>query len=230
MEEAANGREALDAVRRSPPDLVLLDLAMPVLDGMTFLQKLYATEPRPRTRVVVMTAHGSVRAAVEAVRLGASDFLEKPLTPDDLRLSVAGVLDERLPAALEAGPAYDDVLRFVRQALHAGRFAEAEALLMKAGTIADSDPAFLNLAGVLHESHGRRASARRFYEKAAAADLNYGPARENLRRLHELHVYGQSKMDVALGDEQELLEGFRGRLGRSHLDQLRAISQKWAME
>ena len=85
-----------------------------------------------------MTAHGSVRAAVEAVRLGASDFLEKPFTPDDLRLSVASVLDETLPAGAGGRRRRTTTCcGSCARPLRAGRFAEAEALLMKAGTISD---------------------------------------------------------------------------------------------
>jgi DNA-binding response OmpR family regulator len=94
LDRAMDGRAALDAIRRVSPDLLLLDLAMPVMDGMAVLRELQDQRAIPGVRVVVMTAHGSVRTAVQAVRLGASDFLEKPFRPEDLRLSVASVLDE----------------------------------------------------------------------------------------------------------------------------------------
>jgi hypothetical protein len=72
---------------------------------------------------------------------------------------------------------------------------------MKAGTISDNDPRFLNLAGVLHEAHGRTASARNFYGKALSADASYQPARHNLKRLEQLELSGATRMDVAMGDE-----------------------------
>jgi DNA-binding response OmpR family regulator len=202
LDEAGDGVEVLDAVRRNPPDLVLLDLAMPRMDGMTTLQELRPMQNLPHLRVIVMTAHGSVQTAIRALRLGASDFLEKPFLPDDLRLSVASVLDET-PAPIAGGEeGYQAVLQRVREAMRGGKFAEGEALLMKAGTIADRDPEFLNLAGVLHESHGRIDSARRFYERSAAQDRSYQPAHENLKRLGELRRHGKTKRKVAFGDER----------------------------
>ena len=215
--EADNGMDALTAVKLDPPDLVLLDLAMPRMDGMTFLAELHALAPTPPSPVVVMTAHGSVKTAIRAMRWGASDFLEKPFTPDDLRLSVASVLDERKDAAGAGGPAgpggaggppdpqaaggFRGVLQQVREALKAGTISAAETKLMEAGTIADDEPEFLNLAGVLHELRGRVDSARRFYERAAKKDLNYAPAHDNLRRLGETRRTGKSRRAVAMGDD-----------------------------
>jgi CheY-like chemotaxis protein len=198
VEQAANGVEAMEAILRNPPDLVLLDLAMPVMDGMTVLSELWAKRPELKVRVVVMTAHGSVRNAVQAMRLGASDFLEKPFLPEDLRLSVASVLRE--PAVVDSRLDYGGLLHYVRQALHDGRFVEAEAMLVKAGMVTDSDAAFLNLVGVLHEAHGRKAKAREFYQKALDVDAHYKPAKQNLRRSIEIQMGSQSPASVSLGD------------------------------
>lgn len=201
VEQAVNGGDALEQIHAAPPDLVLLDLAMPVLDGITVLAEIRALLSCS-TRAIVMTAHGSVRTAIQAVRLGAADFIEKPFTPDDLRLSIASVLHDELPAHLRAPSAgYGEVLQRVRDALRAGKFREAEAGLMSAGTIADEDPAFLNLAGVLHESHGRVESARKFYEKSAMSNRTYQPAQENLRRLADIRYHGKSARAVAFGDD-----------------------------
>ena len=73
ISEAANGRDALVALRRQPHDLALLDLNMPVLDGMAVLEGLRTTPTK--TRVIVLTAYGSIQSAVKATRLGAVDFL-----------------------------------------------------------------------------------------------------------------------------------------------------------
>jgi DNA-binding response OmpR family regulator len=181
---------------------MLLDLAMPVMDGMTVLAELRSLWDRYPTRVIVVTAHGSVKTAIEAIRLGASDFLEKPFLPEDLRSSVASVLRETPADSGSGGEGYAEVLEHVRQALRARRFAEAEHELMKAGTITADDAAFLNLAGVLHESHGRVESARKFYERAAARDDRYYPAQENLRRLSDLRRAGKTMRSVAFGGEE----------------------------
>jgi CheY-like chemotaxis protein len=186
---SADGQQAMSALAREQIDLLLLDLAMPVMDGMSVLRALHELPPTLAAKtppVIVMTAHGSIRVAVQAIRLGAADFLEKPFSPDDLRLSVAAVLDEAPRIVARPGAGYWQVLAAVPDALRAGNLTEAESLLMAAGTITDSDPCFLNLAGAVHEAHGRPASARRFYDRAIALDANYQPARINLDRLNEV--------------------------------------------
>jgi DNA-binding response OmpR family regulator len=198
VREACNGSEALERVYQAPPDVMLLDLAMPVMDGMTVLAELSNLWSRFPTRVIVVTAHGSVKTAITAVRLGASDFLEKPFSPDELRASVASVLRDKPLITRDADEDYAQVLEHVRQALRARRFREAERELMKAGTITADDAAFLNLAGILHESHGRIDSARKFYERAIAR-AQYEPARENLQRLIEVRTAGNTKRCVAFG-------------------------------
>ncbi len=137
---------------------------------------------------------------MQAIRLGASDFLEKPFRPEDLRISVASVLDEPISDAEVRNENYDDVLSAVRHALRAGKLDVAESKLMRAGTISDRDAGFLNLAGVIHEAHGRRASAERFYEKALQGDAAYQPARQNLDRLTVIQSGGITDAAVALGD------------------------------
>ena len=87
--EAADGDAALAQLRKLPIDLILLDLKMPVVDGMETLQRL--RDVGDETPVVVVTAHGSVPDAVAAMKLGAVDFLPKPVSPVTLRAVVAGV-------------------------------------------------------------------------------------------------------------------------------------------
>ena len=219
VDQATDGARALEAISQAPPDLVLLDLAMPVLDGMTVLADLRSMLPKGNTRVIVMTAHGSVRSAMQAVRLGAADFLEKPFKPDELRQSVASVLLDSFEIPGVHG-GYAAALQSVRDALRRGKFISAEAALMKAGTITDNDPRFLNLAGVLHEAHDRTASARTFYGKALIADESYEPARHNLRRLEQIEQTGASRLEVAMGDEPVPTTDPNGR---SSADRFRSV-------
>lgn len=87
---AVNGDDALRKIREGNFDLVLLDLKMPVLDGMKVLDIL--AEEKSDLRVVVITGHGTAETAGQAVRAGASDFLTKPFTPTELRSSVQKAL------------------------------------------------------------------------------------------------------------------------------------------
>jgi len=144
--EAADGLAALAQLERTPCDLILLDLRMPELDGMGTLARLRGQgHPTP---VVILTAQGGVPDAVAAMKLGAHDFLTKPMTPDALRTVVAEVLDrgrERTVPAQERGePTRAAALRSfgfelaqARRAINRGDFGEAQRLLRD---VLDGDP------------------------------------------------------------------------------------------
>ena len=212
--EAADGAEALEKAQRFSPQLVLLDLAMPVMDGMSVLADIRNILPGYPIKVIVATAHGSVKTAIEAMRLGASDFLEKPFTPEELRSSVEMVLAKDKPSGYTAD-GYLQVLQYVRQSLREGKFKVAEQQLMKAGSITDDDAPFLNLAGVLHESYGRIDSARKFYERAVSKDRHYRPPKENILRLNELKQTGRTKRPVAFGDDNFSTQYTLRKLGQA---------------
>ena len=98
---AADGDEAARLVDQRSFDLVLTDLKMPGRDGMALLRKLRAEQPE--VQVVVLTAHGTVDTAVEAMKLGAFDYLRKPIGgPDELCLLAGRALERRRLLDLEA--------------------------------------------------------------------------------------------------------------------------------
>jgi DNA-binding NtrC family response regulator len=81
--EAGDGRTALELIHERPFAVVLLDLWMPGIDGLEILRLL--KDEGVEVPVVVVTAHGSIPDAVEAMKLGAVDFIPKPLSPETLR-------------------------------------------------------------------------------------------------------------------------------------------------
>ena len=85
-----SGEEALHVVDREPPDIVVLDYRLPRMDGLEVLRRI--KEIRPAIEVIMLTAHGSVEGAVEAMRRGAYDYLGKPVDLEELRLVVAKAL------------------------------------------------------------------------------------------------------------------------------------------
>jgi DNA-binding NtrC family response regulator len=84
---AGDGREALKVMEQDPADVVLLDLRMPDLDGMDVLKAI--KQRWPDSEVVVITGYPSLETAKEAVRLGAFNYLTKPLAPNEV-IKVAG--------------------------------------------------------------------------------------------------------------------------------------------
>ena len=90
---AADGKTGLQHIEEQQPDVILLDLNLPDINGLEILEKLYQTgQP---TIVIVITAHGSVDMAVEAMRLGAFDFLQKPFDAERLRVTVRNALEKQ---------------------------------------------------------------------------------------------------------------------------------------
>ena len=79
LREASNGWEALDCLADFEPDVVLTDLMMPGMGGIEFIRRLRAMPSRARIPVVIMTAAATNEARHDAFRVGAVDFLEKPL-------------------------------------------------------------------------------------------------------------------------------------------------------
>ena len=101
IETAANGQEALDRVRQSPPDMVFLDLMMPVMDGFAVLDQLRSNPDWRSIPVVIISASDDLPNVVRGIEMGADDFLPKPFEPTILRARLLAGLEKRRLAALE---------------------------------------------------------------------------------------------------------------------------------
>ncbi len=89
---AKSGMEALRQCALSPPELMMLDIWMPEMDGLETLKRL--RELVPSTQVMMMSGHGSIETAVKAIKLGAYDYIEKPLSLENVTLRVKHALDQ----------------------------------------------------------------------------------------------------------------------------------------
>lgn len=89
---AGDGREALKMLASNSPDLVILDIWMPVMDGTEVLKEIKKT--RPELEVIMISGHGNIEAAVKAIKLGAYDYIEKPLSLEGVLLTVKRALGE----------------------------------------------------------------------------------------------------------------------------------------
>lgn len=84
--EAANGAEAIERFKAEKPDLVLMDITMPVLDGIRALKAIRSLDEN--AKVIIVTALGQRSRVLEAIRAGAKDFVVKPFQPDKLMEAV----------------------------------------------------------------------------------------------------------------------------------------------
>jgi len=91
VREAATGAKALEELAAADVNVVVLDLRLPDIDGLEVLRRMPAGHPP----VILLTAHGTIARAVEAMRLGAEDFVVKPSTPEHIRLVIDRALERR---------------------------------------------------------------------------------------------------------------------------------------
>jgi two-component system, NtrC family, response regulator AtoC len=108
IDEASNGQEALDKVKMQFYDLILMDVRMPEMDGLEALKEI--KEHDPRTFVVIMTAHSNLNDAVAAIKDGAYDYLEKPVSPEKLTDIVKKSIEahEMVSSLTASNPIFDD--------------------------------------------------------------------------------------------------------------------------
>jgi two-component system nitrogen regulation response regulator NtrX len=102
VSSAADGLGALEKIQQDPPDLILLDIWLPGMDGIEVLKTV--KNFHPEIEVLVMSGHGTIDTAVKATKLGACDFIEKPFSLDQLIQSIENVFKEkrnRTPATSE---------------------------------------------------------------------------------------------------------------------------------
>lgn len=198
--EASGGAAAREQLLGERFDLVILDLRMPGTDGLQLLEQMRGKNMS--TPVVIVTAYGSVPDAVRAMKLGAIDFLEKPLRPVDLRQVVAEVM-ERHHAEYHGPTERDDFathLRAAKRQINLRNFALAEKHLQRALELEPRSPDALNLLGVLAELGGDYRKARKYYGRAIRVRHDHEAAQQNMRRLFELNLFGATEEPLNLGD------------------------------
>jgi DNA-binding NtrC family response regulator len=92
--EVGGAREAFEAIRENPFDVVLLDVKMPEMDGIEALAEI--KKENPQIEVIILTGHASVDAAVEIMKLGGYEYLLKPCAIDELMLKIEAAFERKL--------------------------------------------------------------------------------------------------------------------------------------
>jgi two-component system nitrogen regulation response regulator NtrX len=202
VSSAENGEAARHALRERRPDLMLLDIWMPDLDGISLLKEWDEDEGLP-CPVIMMSGHGNVETAVEATRLGAYDFLEKPLSMAKLLLTVERALEADKLARENVG------LRRRAPLVHepAGRSAAMQRLREQVKRIAQHDTWVLitgepgsgreTFARFLHSQSARKE--RPFVDLGVSAITRGNAARELFGSEDGEHVHYGSLEQAAGG-------------------------------
>ena len=180
VDTAANGEEALTKLAEKSYTLMLLDLRMPGIDGMEVLRRVLSI--RPEVKVVIITAWGSIEAAVEAMKLGAVDFLQKPFDAEDVRNLVSSLLDQG-NRDTSRNREYDNYLELASKRIGKGEFDAARVYAHKAVSIDPDRPEGFNLLGGLYEARSNRLEAEKNYRVALVLDASNKPAQKNLDRV-----------------------------------------------
>jgi DNA-binding NtrC family response regulator len=214
---AETAAEALQAVRAAPPDLVLLDMRLPDADGVDLLERLRALDPA--CAVIVITAHGEVQSAVRAMKLGAHDYLVKPVDPEALQIAIGKALEARalrrqvtrLQADASRGSALDDLV---------GVGGAVERLRGLIRQIAGSDATTVLLQG--ESGTGKDLVARVIHFASARASAPFQPVNcvALPEHLLESELFGHERgaFTDARGQKKGLFEQADG--GTVYLDEI----------
>lgn len=192
IEEASNGEEALQLIYNKKYDLILMDVQMPELNGLDVLKRI--RKFGNSTRVIMMTAFGTVEMAVDSMKIGAVDFLSKPFTLSKVRDVVKEVLDKDMNILRVD----KDISRYIEEARDAifNKDYDKAKFCLKEALVNDSSSAEIqNLLGVIEEKTGDRQLAQKYYRAALSLDPTYEPADNNLKRTAMFNSFS-SKVDL----------------------------------
>ncbi|MBN2289131.1 MAG: response regulator [Candidatus Glassbacteria bacterium] len=156
--EARNGREAMEVITLEKPDLVLLDLMMPEVNGLELCQQLKNNEETRLLPVVMITAVHSQEEKIKAIDAGADDFLNKPINIAELRARVKSLL--RMKHLNDLLDRSDNVIASLANAIeakdkytegHNERVSRYAVALVRAAGLPERDQEIVRMAGILHD-------------------------------------------------------------------------------
>ena len=184
VDETGLSTEALKKVKVDKFDLVILDMRMPRMGGLDLLAAMRAQ--RVTTPAIIITAFSDVPNAVRAIQLGASDFLQKPLRPEDLRRVVQEVLARNDQSRKKPELAdFERSANEARRLMQLGDLGAAKGHVLHAIELNTNSPDSFNLAGELAERTGDIERARKLFEAAIRLDGNNVAAKAGLRRVFQ---------------------------------------------
>lgn len=222
VETAANGEEAVEKLNTGKFGVVFLDLKMAGMDGIEVLKII--RQEWPTIKVVIITAHGSISSAVEAMKIGAIDFIQKPFTPKEIREIAANVIkynpldlyglqlsEELIKSSCnsESKPDshiidYSELIKIAIEHIQYRRFNNARYVLSRAIAINPGYPEAYNLIGAMLEMNNESIESQKFYRAALDIDPTYKPAWSNIERITSFDSQGE--IDFGKIDKGEIIK------------------------
>jgi two-component system response regulator PilR (NtrC family) len=217
---ASNGREALEEIRKSPPDVVITDVRMPDMDGIELLRA--ARELHADIGIIMMTAFASVESAREAFKLGADDFIQKPFDVEELKVIVNKTLEKQ--RLIDENRAFRRAQRqrgSIRNII--GNSAKMQAIFQMIETVAEVQSTVL-ITG--ESGTGKELVARAIHDLSSRADrpfisINCGAFTETLLES-ELFGYVKGAFTGANSNRKGLFEA--ANRGTIFLDEIGEMS------
>jgi DNA-binding NtrC family response regulator len=178
VDASGDGEDALAKCKNQHYDIAFVDIQMPKMGGLELLRYLHTL--RPRMAVVILTAYGSTARAVEAMKLGAVDFLEKPFDPKNIQLLCQEIFERQKTGA---SVSMEDLLHLAELARERKAYVEARIYLKTAMMREVTRPEPYYWLGNISELEGDKRRAIQYYSLALDASQTFEPAHDALKRL-----------------------------------------------
>lgn len=172
LDFAIDGEEVLEKVKSGRYELILMDVQMPKKTGVDVLNEI--RDLGIFTKVIMMTAYGTIDIAVNSMKLGAVDFISKPFTLKNIKSTIEEAMNTEINV--------EHYLIKVREFILNNELDKAKLLLKESLRADNSNAAIQNLFGIIEEKCNNKALAQKYYRAALALDATYKPADNNLKR------------------------------------------------
>jgi adenylate cyclase len=216
VRDATNGREALEVFDAEPADVVLLDILMPELDGISTLERLKSEPSTAHVPVIMISAIDEMDSVVRCVEIGADDYLTKPFNPTLLRARINAGLSKKRLHDLERARVHDVFSRFLPEHVVEDVLARTDHDLRLGGVRTVGTVMFTDLRGFTAFTERRSpelviAALNRYFDETSDAILEHGGTLVAYRGDGFLAVFGapieiEDHADRALATAREMVE------------------------
>ncbi|HNQ43033.1 MAG TPA: response regulator [Candidatus Cloacimonadota bacterium] len=177
---ASSGKEALEKIVNIPFDVVILDFRLPDMNGLDVLRELGGSSRS--TDMIMITAYGNIDVAVEAMKLGCVDFIQKPIDTADLR-KVVNQLLERKNISYQQNLHFESLIEIAKLETKDRHYSKARELVLESLELNPDNSEAYNFLGVLYEIGEDLGKAISAYRTSLKLDPQNVNAKTNLERI-----------------------------------------------